>query len=192
MTKVFIADVSKLNSDISVYSDRVSEYRYQKSVRYKKENDRMLSIGAELLLSNYLGRKPYYTIDEYGKPTGETVNFNFSHSGNIAICGVSDNGVGVDVEKIRDVNVNIAKKKFLDTEYKKIINSIDPEDTFFEYWVKKESYLKALGMGIRLPLNGFDVNGICDWNFYMYNVKGYKICACAKEKVEFIWKTLDD
>lgn len=191
MTKVFITDVSKLNSDVSVYADCVSEYRYQKAVGYKNVSDRLLSIGAELLLSKYLGRKPCYTVDIYGKPTGEIVNFNFSHSGNITICGVSDNAVGVDVEKIREVNIDIAKRKFCKEEYNAIINSNDQNNAFFEYWVKKESYLKALGKGLRVPLNKFDTDKICDWDFYTYHIEGYKICACTKEKCEFIWENPD-
>ena len=185
MTRVFIADVSKLNRDIEAYRNYISQYRYEKAKRYKYTDDCMLSIGAELLLANYLGRKPCYEFDEYQKPIGEEVQFNFSHSGSIAVCAVSDNSVGVDVEKIRKVNIDIAKNKFCNSEYKKIMNSENPNETFFEYWVKKESYLKALGIGLRIPLMEFDVDEINNWQFYSHEISGYKICACAMDKVFF-------
>ncbi len=191
MTRVFIADISQLNSDISLYKDCVSKYRYEKAISYKNPKNKLTGIGAELLLSQYLGRVPEYKIDEFGKPCGEKVEFNFSHSGNIAVCAVSDNPVGVDVEKIRDIDINIAKKKFSTKEYDFITNSTDPTNSFFEIWVKKESYVKALGKGLRIPLNEIDTDAITEWKFYMYNIDGYKLCVCTKEEVEFIEKNLN-
>lgn len=191
MTKVFIADVSQLNSDISLYKDCVSKYRYEKANSYKGLKNKLTCIGAELLLFDYLGRVPNYKIDEFGKPYGEKVEFNFSHSGNIAVCAISDNPVGVDVEKIRNVSMDIAKRKFCTNEYDFIINSTNSTDSFFEYWVKKESYVKALGKGLRIPLNEINTDAITEWNFYMYNIDGYKLCVCTKEEVEFIEKNLN-
>ena len=188
MTKVYIADVSKLNIDLTTYKNSVSQYRYSKTEGLKNEIQKKLSIGAELLLSEYLGRSPKYCIEKFGKPCGEEIEFNFSHSGCIAICAVSDFPIGADVEKIRNINMNIAKKKFCPEEYQVISTSSNPQESFFEYWVKKESYLKALGTGLRIPLNEFDVTKINDWQFYTYDIEGYKICVCAKEKPEFVLK----
>ncbi len=190
MTKVFIADVLELNNDIELYRDYISEYRYKKVKEQKKMQNQLLGIGAELLLSQYLGRKPCYSIDKYGKPYGEEVEFNLSHSGNISVCAVSDYPVGVDVEKIRDVNMDIAKEKFCANEYNTIINSNNSQNSFFEYWVKKESYVKALGKGLRIPLNEIYVDKISDWKFCMYEIEGYKLCVCTKEEAEFEIKNL--
>lgn len=185
MTKAFVADISQLNTDISLYRDYVSAYRYEKALKYKNAKDGLLSVGAELLLYKFLGRRPSYTVDAYGKPVGECVHFNFSHSGDIVVCAVSENPAGADVEKIRDINLDIAKKKFCESEYENIISSANSRDSFFEYWVKKESYVKALGMGLRIPLNEFDTDKIEDWKFTLCDVEGYKICVCATEKAEF-------
>ena len=182
MTEVFISDVLKLNSDISVYKNMVSEYRYKKVLTYKNEMDRMLSLGAELLLAEYLGRIPDYKIDEFGKPYGECVEFNFSHSGSVAVCAVSDSAVGVDIEKLRYVNLDIAKKKFCESEYNVIINSKNPQNTFFEYWVKKESYVKALGKGMRIPFNSFNTDEITDRQFEVQRLNEYVMCVCKKDK----------
>ena len=190
MTKVFIADVSKLNSDYSMYKDLVSDAKYNKLVYLKRDEDVKLSLGVELLLADYLGRKPHYYIDEHGKPQGEEIHFNFSHSGTIAVCAVSDNPVGIDVEKIRGVNIDVAKKKFCEDEYINILESENPEETFLEYWVKKESYLKAVGEGIKAGLDSFNVDKVDDYKFYMYNIDGYKICVCSSEKQIFYEKSL--
>ena len=184
MTKVFIADVSKLNSDISVYKDLVSSYRFEKAMGLKNELHRLQSIGCELLLAEFLGRVPKYYIDEFGKPTGENVNFNFSHSGIYSVCAVSDGTVGVDIEKIRNVNIEIAKKKFLHKEYEEIINSKNPDELFMEYWLKKESYAKALGRGTRIPFDSFDINNISDFRLCTFNMNDYKICVCSEYEAE--------
>lgn len=189
MTKVFIADVSELKS-IDLYKNCVSEYRYIKVEKINNVQQQFLSIGAELLLYDYLGRVPEYKIDEYSKPYGEEVEFNFSHSGNIAVCAVSEYPVGVDVEKIRNVNFDVAKRNFSKKEYEKFLNSQNPEETFFEIWVKKESYAKALGTGLRSKLSDIDTESVTDWQFYIYYIYGYKVCVCAKEKPEFIIKNL--
>lgn len=185
MTKVLITDVSKLNKDIDLYRDYVSEYRYKKVKKYRNDQQKLLGIGAELLLAKYLGRKPCYKIDERGKPYGEETEFNFSHSDNIAVCAVSEAPVGVDVEKIRKINLDIAKRKFSPSEYERIMNSVNPTESFFEYWVKKESYVKAVGKGLRIPLNEIDTHAVTDWQFYMYDIKGYKLCVCTKENIKF-------
>lgn len=191
MTQVFIVDVSVLSEDIDLYKNYISEYRYEKVKKLNIVKQQLLGIGAELLLAKYLGRKPCYRIDEMGKPYGEAVEFNFSHSGNIAVCAVSSCPVGADVEKIRNVNMDIAKNKFSKKEYNAIINSQNPQDTFFEYWVKKESYVKALGMGLRIPLDKINVDEVNDWQFYTHHFDGYKLCVCSKEEVEFIEKNLN-
>lgn len=186
MTKVFIGNISELNEDITLYRDYISEYRCEKLKRIKNSHSQKQGVGAELLLAGYLGRKPQYTIDENGKPTGEETEFNFSHSGDIAVCAVSDFPVGVDVEKIRDVNMDIARKKFCPSECEAIFSSANPTESFFEYWVKKESYVKALGEGLRIPLKEINVDEITDRKFHTYKIKGYKLCVCTIEDAEFI------
>ena len=144
-----------------------------------------MGIGAELLLAKYLGRAPEYKVDGFGKPYGEQVEFNFSHSGSIALCVVSEKTVGADVEKIRDVNLEKKKKKFCKREFEDIINSKNPKVAFFEYWVKKESYVKALGTGFKTALNEFDVGKISDFDFHTHSFGEYKMCVCAKEFAKY-------
>lgn len=183
MTKVFAADISKLNFDLTNYTGFLSAYRMEKTKRLKSEKDKKLSVLAEIMLARFLGRKPNYNIDKNGKPCGEEIEFNFSHSGDYAVCAVSDLPVGVDIEKIRPVNLEIAKK-FCKSEYENILNSKNPNDTFFEYWVKKESYLKACGMGIKAGLGNFNTDKMSE--FIMYDkIKGYKLCVCSKEYADF-------
>lgn len=185
MTKVFVADISLISEDLTAYYDKISEYRQKKIQKLKKPDDQKRTLLAELLLSRYLGRIPQYTLDQNGKPIGEEMEFSFSHSGSIVLCAVSPMPVGADVEKIREINLDVAKK-FGEDDYQKVINAKNPKDEFFKMWVKKESMLKMSGKGIKA---GLDTKIDKKYTYTMCEeVAGYKICVCAYEpaEIEFV------
>lgn len=56
-----------------------------------------------------------FTEGRYGKPAAEGLNdfhFNISHSGKWIVCGAGAQPIGVDVEKIKPINFDIAKRFF--------------------------------------------------------------------------------
>ena len=69
------------------------------------------------------GKKPRFDT--------EKAYFNLSHSHGVIMLGISHTPIGVDIEKIRDID--FSKFTFIDAE--------DVED-FFEKWTERESYLK--------------------------------------------------
>lgn len=78
---------------------------------------------------------------ENGKPyTDEKIFFSLSHTENFIVCAVSDFEIGVDAEKIRNVN-NLQKiaKKILKTE--EIMNDVQ----FLKLWTEHESKVKFFG-----------------------------------------------
>ena len=91
-----------------------------------------------------------------------------------------DEPVGVDIEKIRDVNLKIKDRFFCTAEKENIKTNED----FFRIWTAKESYIKYLGTGLHTPLNSFDT-GSLDVNFLHLDFNGYHICVCTKNKEEF-------
>lgn len=100
------------------------------------------------------GGKPYLT--DYPE-----VHFNLSHSGDWVVVAVSNEFVGIDVEKRvpTDKCKDIAKRFFHPEE----IMDLDLyKDAmlgwrFLHYWTCKEAYVKYLGTGLRTPLNQFCV-----------------------------------
>src|SRR6516165_4573279 len=122
-----------------------------------------------MLLGRYLGVPPEtlsFDYGPFGKPrlTGlkTPLQFNASHSGNILLIAVTlDRAVGVDVERIRsDLSVlEIAERFFSPLERGALAALPDAlrTDAFFDCWTRKEAYIKARGVGLSLPLNGFDV-----------------------------------
>ncbi|EYF01262.1 4'-phosphopantetheinyl transferase family protein [Chondromyces apiculatus] len=98
---------------------------------------------------------------EIAAPTGiPPLRFNLSHTEGLIACLVTlDTDVGVDVEFIDrpSSTVEIADR-FFSPEEVRALHTVPPSgqrDRFFDYWTLKESYIKARGMGLSLPLEQF-------------------------------------
>lgn len=166
--------------------ENVSETRRKKVMAYRFMKDRCLSLGAELLLSDALADRANTTssadtasaIDtaaaaavapldfRYGdneKPYlkgHEDIFFNLSHSGDYVMCTLSDLEVGCDIQKIGEANLDLAKRFFTEREYSIIADQPTDEerrDMFYRYWTLKESFMKATGLGMKLPLDSFEI-----------------------------------
>lgn len=88
--------------------------------------------------------------------------FNVSHSGPFCMLALRSTGrIGVDLEAIRPSPdlLHVAERYFSPTEWEEI-QSKDPNAvrTFFRTWVRKEAFLKAMGVGLSLPLRAFTVS----------------------------------
>lgn len=132
----------------------------------KRVNDKKLDINQKqtligyhllkYLLSEYYGLKmiPPIEFDEFGKPFFSNVDlhFNISHSYNLVACALSENNIGLDIQKIVDKNEKLYSYVCNKKELRKITSSDDPKAEFIILWTKKESYLKCLGSGINVDL----------------------------------------
>lgn len=65
--------------------------------------------------------------------------------------------VGIDIEKVKQYNVYAARKILDEVELKKVEASADPSREFFRYWTLKESYIKAIGMGLSYPMKSIHI-----------------------------------
>lgn len=121
------------------------------------------------ILSRMLNTVPgqlRFEFNAYGKPflkSDPGLFFNVSHSGNfglIAITSIAD--IGVDVEKYRHkmTGDDVAKRFFSSKEISDYLNLNvkERQQGFFNCWTRKEAFIKAVGMGLSLPLNSFDVS----------------------------------
>lgn len=195
---LYYMDVSQL--DINRARSYVSKERVKKSDEFRYPKDKKLSIGAEILLNHVLSKigiyNPIFGTDKYGKlflKNDSHVHFNLSHSENYVACAVSDSPVGVDIEHIHNIDLNIAKNYFFGSEYEYIMNNNDKNRTFFKLWVLKESYMKMIGLGFRLALDEFTIvidNEIRlldqdnEYKWGLWNVGGgeYMLGVCSKSK----------
>lgn len=90
--------------------------------------------------------------NEWGKPSLKNypgIQYNISHSENYAACIISDTySVGIDVEKVRNFSTYAAKRVCSHEELNEIYSKNDSNREFFRYWTLKESYIKAIGVGM--------------------------------------------
>jgi 4'-phosphopantetheinyl transferase len=120
------------------------------------------------ILGHYLTLQPQdvtFRYNRYGKPRLKTKSpfFNISSSFNWAVYAVAYvRRVGVDIEKIRAFGEMglIARRLFSAAEYEHF-NSVTEnkkQGLFFKYWTRKEAIIKAIGRGLSIPLDTFDVS----------------------------------
>jgi 4'-phosphopantetheinyl transferase len=86
---------------------------------------------------NLTNEEIHFSIDEYGKPYCEFINnfhFNVSHSGDWVVCAVDNKPIGIDIEKISKIDLDISKNFFSDKEHEDLLLSNDPYDYFFTLW----------------------------------------------------------
>lgn len=188
------------NLDLKKAYNSVSKDRQDKIDFYRFEKDKKLSAGAYLLLKKLLSEEnitnPLFKTEKYGKAyisNFENVYFNLSHSGKMVLCAISDREVGVDIEySDPEIDLNIAKLYFYNGEYESIMNSQNPADEFFKYWVLKESYMKYTGLGMNLKLDSFEIkigdeiklkNDDEGLKFNLFNVENYKIGIASHYEV---------
>ncbi|MDH5547996.1 MAG: 4'-phosphopantetheinyl transferase superfamily protein [Gammaproteobacteria bacterium] len=109
--------------------------------------------------------------NEYGKPYASNSNlkiplkFNLSHTDELTVAAITLGGeVGVDVEKIKEVEdiPNIVNSYFSPIEREQLTALPFDKQTerFFDLWTLKESYIKACGKGLSMPLDLFSFS-IC-------------------------------
>jgi 4'-phosphopantetheinyl transferase len=127
-----------------------------------------------ILLGAYLQIEPVQVAFAYGKQGkprlgeqhlpdgGPGIRFNVSHSGTLALYGfVQGYEIGVDIERFRDLRdmMSIARRSFAPGEYACLATAAEDrrQALFFSCWTRKEAYIKAVGDGLSLSLDSFEV-----------------------------------
>ena len=170
--RIFLA---KIASYLPSLQQTLSDDELTKAERFHFQKDRtqfMVSRGAlRAILSQYLDINPRalrFDYNPYGKPSliveqgGDTLRFNLSHSHEVALIAITKNReIGVDIERL-DANFpyqQIAERFFSPLEnavLRSLPEHIQPK-AFFACWTRKEAYIKAVGKGLSIPLDCFDV-----------------------------------
>jgi 4'-phosphopantetheinyl transferase len=201
----------KLDLDSKIQPDvyeqlvkHVSPEKKERLSRFYRDEDRLRGLFADLLIRIAIQEKTgmpneeiAFTTNDYGKPflkDREDVQFNLSHSGAWVVGAVDMHPVGIDVEKIQQVDLGISEHYFSPDEHNDLMKKPDKIDYFFTLWSLKESYIKILGKGLSHPLNAFsmkldgeddiriDVEGkpLDDVFFARYDIdKDYKMAICT-------------
>lgn len=178
---------SKLYDSLSFL---ISSDKKAKLDNYKSDIDKKLRLYAELLMRvvihqdlNVENDDIEFETNSYGKPyliNNQDYPFNLSHTNNMVAVAISNNPVGVDIEKIKEIEMGIAKRFFTEHE----LNYIEKfQDKIYEIWTKKEAYLKYIGKDLSVSLNSFDVTcGSLSEHFYTVVYDKYIINMCSADE----------
>jgi 4'-phosphopantetheinyl transferase len=147
-----------------------------RAARFHFEKDRLTYVVGRgrlrALLGAYLNRPAAelrFTTNEHGKPalaadpSAGDLQFNVSHSGDWVVYAVTrGRAVGVDVEGERPLTSleGIGRRFFSPREVAALFGLPESERraAFFRCWSRKEAYIKAVGRGLAIPLDEFDVS----------------------------------
>ena len=144
--------------DLTAALAEVSQQRREQALKFRHENGRRLSVAVYLLLKKGLQEEygitenPVFGYSGEGKPfiiDHPDIHFSFSHSGDVALCAISGQPVGADVEVPRKISPSLVSYTMNDDEQAQINASPDPMMQFLFFWTRKEALLKLTGEGIR-------------------------------------------
>ena len=115
-----------------------------------------------------------FQFGPWGKPSihplhGSRIVFNVSHAGDWVLIALGDAGdLGVDVEMVTDTTDHdmLAEQILSPCElswYRKL-PVCERRLGFYRAWVRKEAVLKAVGLGLSLEPQSFEVSGDSGWH----------------------------
>jgi 4'-phosphopantetheinyl transferase len=160
----------------------------EKSGKYLRWQDKHAYILGRLLLIKGLQQYGYDKTElskikytDYGKPYLENgLEFNISHTENLVALAINKKYVlGIDVEIIKPIVFENFNEVMTVNEWQNINEAKNKTETFFKYWVAKESVIKADGKGLSIPLLDIKIE---DKNKVKYNNKKWYIQALQLEE----------
>lgn len=175
--------------DVDAALLRVSAQRREQALKFRHEGSRRLCLAAYLLLMDGLRveygltEPPIFDYSAEGKPfiaARPDIHFSFSHSSTVAVCAVSGQPVGIDVETTRKISNSLIDYTMNDAERAFIAASEDKVMAFLVLWTKKEAFLKLTGEGIHNDLkNVLDqaencLFETCLTDRYVYTIAKYR------------------
>ena len=181
--------IKKINNTNLEQIIKIKMYKRKKIKKILKIDDKKRCLQGELLLIQGLKKHniDYNRIkikkNSYGKPyiQNNPLYYSISHSHDYVVCAFSKNKIGIDIEKIRDVDIQIMNQFATSNEKKYILKSKKQLfNRFFTIYTLKEAYFKMLGKNLNNMLNiEFTIN------------KNYISCSDFKVKV-YIIKTVNN
>ena len=153
MIKTYSAKISDFTQADYTHQYSLLDCALKQKIDTKKQpHNKMCSLCGYMLF--YRGARELYgklsptiSFNENGKPLCDFCHFSISHSEDRVVCVLSDEAVGIDIQKIKKIKTRKAYLLFNDAE-NGYVNSGGKasEQRYTEIFTKKESAIKMLGL----------------------------------------------
>ncbi len=189
MLRLYIA---KTLNNAHDYLNDLSDELQKKVLKHKNYNKQQQMITSELLLKHALKDVGAGDV-KYNYTPGlsiihRSLEGSKAHSDEYVLIGLSNDRIGVDIEKFRDVK-NAAK--ILGEEELELYNKSDEKDKVFSmFWSAKESYIKyrhrldrpykEIVFKIEETINDFHAGKLLDFYCYHSYFNGYSFAVVTK------------
>ena len=192
-------DIRDLSQDeYEKWYSLMSVDKKQRVDRFRFADDKKRTVAGEMLARKAIAVWCHVSEEEilfdkleYGKPfaIGLDVEFNISHSGDLVVCAVDNQPVGIDIEQIRPIDLYVIKRICAEHEIVYMLEDNLRNDIFckitdylvltrfFEVWTLKEAYGKLMGNGIVKECVG-DESTLCNVTKYIFG--GYIVTICTE------------
>ena len=212
--QILVLNINQLKTPgvFETFLEQVSPDRRQRVERHATVSGKLQSLGAGLVLNEIreqFGLNSSETVLEYGEnqkpyiPHCSQLHFNLTHSGDYAAGVWAHTPVGIDIEQVGSDGEEVARRFFHESELRwleGLSSEAERIQGFFRMWVLKESFLKATGLGMRLPLNAFEIRiededisvkqKVNENTYYFkeFELEGCRGAVCAEEPEVRGWR----
>lgn len=181
--------------------------RRRRMERFSRESDRLCCLAAGLMLYRVLGveQDGDLAYGRFGQPRlarDGAPRFSLAHAGGYVVLSVGHVLHGVDIEPLPEsglagnalgqggVGTNEALLRLCMTgrEREEFWRSPEPDTFFLKIWTGKESYMKAMGLGLQLEPASFSVLPLTDgmrrvrerdWFISWFVLAGHQVAVAA-------------
>lgn len=144
MTQCTAAEVERLLPLVSVQ-------RREQALRYTSLLHQYTCLKSYCMLRELLHTSAPLTFsyNEHGQPSlPDSPYFSISHCPSAIAVVVSEQPIGIDVERIRIIKPALIKRTMNSKEQSDIAQSVHPDETFIRLWTQKEAVAKLYGTGL--------------------------------------------
>ena len=192
---------------ISMLNDQMEVNEVNRIMGITNNDHAFRSAAGSLLLAHMVCRisgYPVSSISIHRYPNGKpflpdfpNLHFNITHTDHLAVLAIDDQLVGIDVEKVSTARMAVADRFFSNNEIE-MLNKCPKnqrDHLFFELWTGRESFVKAIGVGIFNSMGQYTIaRNALDWQINhsetgLWNIRHYKLMSdyivalCSKNQV---------
>ncbi len=182
--------------------EEIDERRRNRILKTNNIEKKKELVGSYLLLKDILESNYHidiknieYDYNEYNKPFFKNLDlfFSISHSQGIIVLAISKKEIGIDIEKVKELDKKIIKN-ILNEEELRIYNNLNNKeqlDYVYEVFCGKEAYVKKLGTSITIKPASINLDEVTISRKIFIGKDKFIISCCGFDDFRIIERFLD-